>query len=297
MSSQEPWLLTAAEVLPLLREDKLTVTDYVKSLLERVQARDPEVKAWAWIEPSLILQQAKELDGLSVSERGPLSGLPIAVKDVILTKDMPTQYNSRLYESETPIGIDANCIITLRAQGALILGKTSTTEFASSKQVIWHQNLRGTLATRNVPIALGTQTGGSIVRPASFDGCYGFKPTTVLYRVKAWRSGVHLLADTFRLKDNEVASSKSSSKSSSLQGAKIGFCKTHNWSKAGQGTIDAMAKAQNILTTHGGQVEDVELPNEFSRVLDWHADVLVGEGQTSFLGQYLLDKDKLHESI
>ncbi|KAK4961847.1 hypothetical protein LTR10_002339 [Elasticomyces elasticus] len=274
MSSQEPWLLTAAEVLPLLREDKLTVTDYVKSLLERVQARDPEVKAWAWIEPSLILQQAKELDGLSVSERGPLSGLPIAVKDVILTKDMPTQYNSRLYESETPIGIDANCIITLRAQGALILGKTSTTEFASSKQVIWHQNLRGTLATRNWSPSLDT---------------LGFFGRSV--------DDFKVLADTFRLKDNEVASSKSSSKSSSLQGAKIGFCKTHNWSKAGQGTIDAMAKAQNILTTHGGQVEDVELPNEFSRVLDWHADVLVGEGQTSFLGQYLLDKDKLHESI
>ncbi|KAK5707701.1 hypothetical protein LTR97_000239 [Elasticomyces elasticus] len=319
MSSQEPWRLTAAEVLPLLH--------YVKSLLERVQARDPEVKAWTWIEPSLILQQARELDSLSVSERGPLFGLPIAVKDVILTKDMPTQYNSRLYESETPIAIDANCIITLRAQGALIFGKTSTTEFASSKQGNWHQNL-----TRNardskrtpggsssgsgaavrdyqVPIALGTQTGGSIVRPASFNGCYGFKPTHgAISRegLAQWSPSLdtlgffgrsiadfEVLADAFRLKDDEVASLTLFK----LQGAKIGFCKTHNWSKAGQGTIDAMAKAQNILTTHGGQVEDVELPNEFSRVLDWHADVLVGEGQTSFLGQYLLDKDKLHESI
>ncbi|KAK5727323.1 hypothetical protein LTR15_003217 [Elasticomyces elasticus] len=178
-----------------------------KILLERVQARDPEVKAWAWIEPSLILQQAKELDGLSVSERGPLFGLPIAVKDVILTKDIPTQYNSQLYETETPIAIDANCINTLRAQGALIFGTTSTTEFASS------------------------------------------------------------------------------------------FCKTHNWPKAGQGGINAIAKAQKILTTHGAQVEDLELPDEFSQVLDWLADVLVGEGRTSFLGQYLLDKDKLHESI
>ncbi|KAK5712623.1 hypothetical protein LTR17_017876 [Elasticomyces elasticus] len=327
MSFQQPWRLTAAEVLPLLRDNKLTVTDYVKSLLERVQARDPEVKAWAWIEPSLILQQAKELDGLSASERGPLFGLPIAVKDVILTKDMPTQYNSRLYESETPIAIDANCIITLRAQGALIFGKTSTTEFASSKQGNWHQNLTrnardskrtpggsssgsgAAVGDYQVPIALGTQTGGSIVRPASFNGCYGFKPTHgAISRegLAQWSPSLdtlgffgrsvddfEVLADVFRLEDDEVASSKAFN----LQGAKIGFCKTHNWPKAGQGTIDAMAKAQSILTTHGAQVEDVELPDDFSRVLDWHADVLVGEGQTSFLGQYLWDKDKLHESI
>ncbi|KAK5700325.1 hypothetical protein LTR17_023039, partial [Elasticomyces elasticus] len=300
---------------------------YVKSLLERVQARDPEVKAWAWIEPSLILQQAKELDGLSASERGPLFGLPIAVKDVILTKDMPTQYNSRLYESETPIAIDANCIMTLRAHGALIFGKTSTTEFASSKQGNWHQNLTrnardskrtpggsssgsgAAVGDYQVPIALGTQTGGSIVRPASFNGCYGFKPTHgAISRegLAQWSPSLDTLgffgrsvddfkslADAFTLKDDDVASSEAFK----LQGAKIGFCKTHNWPKAGQGTIDAMAKAQDILTAHGAQVEDVKLPDEFSRVLDWHADVLVGEGQTSFLGQYLLDKDKLHESI
>ncbi|KAK4900883.1 hypothetical protein LTR27_002066 [Elasticomyces elasticus] len=327
MSLQAPWRLTAAEVLPLLRDNKLTVTDYVKSLLERVQARDPEVKAWAWIEPSLILQQAKELDGLSLSERGPLFGLPIAVKDVILTKDMPTQYNSRLYESEIPIAIDANCIITLRAQGAVIFGKTSTTEFASSKQGNWHQNLTrnardskrtpggsssgsgAAVGDYQVPIALGTQTGGSVVRPASFNGCYGFKPTHgAISRegLAQWSPSLdtlgffgrsvddfEVLADAFRLKDDGVAFSEAFK----LQGAKIGFCKTHNWPKAGQGTMDAMAKAQNILTTHGAQVEDVELPDDFSRVLDWHADVLVGEGQTSFLGQYLLDKDKLHESI
>ncbi|KAK5674657.1 hypothetical protein LTS10_012658 [Elasticomyces elasticus] len=327
MSLQAPWRLTAAEALPLLREDKLTVTDYVKSLLERVQARDPEVKAWAWIEPSLVLQQAEELDGLSLSERGPLFGLPIAVKDVILTKDMPTQYNSRLYESETPIAIDANCIITLRAQGALIFGKTSTTEFASSKQGNWHQNLTrnardskrtpggsssgsgAAVGDYQVPIALGTQTGGSIVRPASFNGCYGFKPTHgAISRegLAQWSPSLdtlgffsrsvddfEVLADAFRLKDDGLASSQAFN----LRGAKIGFCKTHNWPKAGQGTINAMAKAQNILTTNGAQVEDVELPDDFSRVLDWHADVLVGEGQTSFFGQYLLDKDKLHESI
>ena len=103
------------------------------------------------------------------------------------------QYNSKLYESEEPIAVDANCILTLRAAGALIFGKTSTTEFATTKQGNWHQNLArnphdssrtpggsssgsgAAVGDFQVPIALGTQTGGSIIRPASFNGCYGFK--------------------------------------------------------------------------------------------------------------------------
>ena len=190
---REPWRLTAAEALPLLKNGDLKVLDYARSLLNRIQRRDPQVKAWVYLSPSQILKKAQELDELPVAERGPLHGLPVAVKDVILTKDMPTQYNSRLFESEDPSGIDANCVISLRAAGALLLGKTSTTEFATSKQGNWHQNLThnahdpkrtpggsssGSGAATGdfqVPIALGTQTGGSIVRPASFNGCYGFK--------------------------------------------------------------------------------------------------------------------------
>lgn len=192
-ASKEPWRLTAAEALPLLRSGELKVVDYAKSLLGRIQQRDHEVKAWVYLSPSQILQSAQILDELPESERGPLHGLPVGAKDIILTKDMPTQYNSRLYESEEPIGVDANCVMTLRASGALILGKTTTTEFATTKQGNWHQNLThnahdpkrtpggsssgsgAAIGDYQVPLALGTQTGGSIIRPASFNGCYGLK--------------------------------------------------------------------------------------------------------------------------
>lgn len=204
---KQPWQLTATEALPLLRSGSLTVEAYARSLLDRIQRRDHAVKAWVYLSPSHILTAAKHLDDIPPASRGPLHGLPVAVKDVILTKDMPTQYNSPLFESDAPIAMDASVVMSLRALGALIIGKTTTTEFACSKRGGWHQNL-----TRNahdegrtpggsssgsgaavgdfqVPVALGTQTGGSVVRPASFNGCYGFKcvlspsPTVPVRRV------------------------------------------------------------------------------------------------------------------
>lgn len=114
---KQPWQLTAAEALPLLRSGDLKAEDYVNSLLHRIQQRDEAVKAWVYLNPDQLIQQARHLDEVSAKARGPLHGLPVAVKDVILTKDMPTQYNSKLFESETPIGVDANCVMSLRAAG------------------------------------------------------------------------------------------------------------------------------------------------------------------------------------
>ncbi|EMC91802.1 hypothetical protein BAUCODRAFT_116827 [Baudoinia panamericana UAMH 10762] len=320
------WRLTATEILPLLHSGQVTVTDYAKSLLERIQARN-HVKAWVWLPPSLILHQAKALDDIPTDERTMLYGLPIGIKDIILTKDMPTQYNSRNYESEDPINADASCILTLRANQALIFGKTTTTEFASTKQGGWHQNLTSNVhdqsrtpggsssgsaaavADFQVPVALGTQTGGSIVRPASYNGCYGFKPTHgAISRegIAQWCptldtcgffartvEDLELLSNAFRILDDEPVPSHPFD----LRTAKIGFCNSYNWSKAGPGTVGAMAKARDLLRRHGAQIEEVELPNDFARVLDWHAIVLAGEGQTSFLGRYLAAQSLLHESI
>ena len=172
---KEPWLLNATEALPLLRSGELKVVDYAKSLLDRIQKRDPTVKAWVYLSPRVILEQATKLDDVPASDRGPLHGLPIAVKDVILTKDMPTQYNSKLYETNDPIRLDASVVQSLRAAGALVFGKTTTTEFATSKQGNWHQNLTtnahdpkrtpggsssgsgAAVGDCQVPIAIGTQ--------------------------------------------------------------------------------------------------------------------------------------------
>ncbi|KAK5168219.1 uncharacterized protein LTR77_006788 [Saxophila tyrrhenica] len=326
---EEPWKLTAAEVLPLLRSGELKVLDLAKSLLTRIHQRDESVKAWVWLSPSQILQQAQVLDDIPSAQRGPLHGLPVGVKDIILTKDMPTQYNSKLYQSETPINADANCIITLRQAGALIFGKTTTTEFASSKQGNWHQNhtanphdLERTpggsssgsgaaVGDFQIPVALGTQTGGSIIRPASFNGCYGFKPTWGSISregIAQWSwtldtcgflcrsvEDVERILDVFQVMDDEPIPKEPFS----LKGAVIGFAKTHNWPAAGPGTEKAMEKAVELLKKQGARAEAVDLPEDmgFDNALKWHNTVLNAEGKTSFLGQYRTDTKLLHDDI
>lgn len=324
---EDLWRLTATEAVSRIRRAELTVEEYTKSLLERVKQRDATVKAWVYLNQDLVLQRARELDQIPPSQRGSLHGLPVGVKDVILTKDMPTQYNSRIYSTVQPGTVDAAPIITLRATGALVMGKTSTTEFASSHQGNWHQNLTSNardprrtpggsssgsgaaVADFQVPIALGTQTGGSIVRPASFNGCYGWKPTWgAISRegLAQWsitndtcgffaRSAddFELLADVFCIRDDEPVPAKPFD----IRGARIGLCKTHVWPKAGPGTKAAMTKAQEILGRHEAHVEDLELPDRFAGIIDWHRDILAGEGRTSFLGQYLTDKEKMNDTI
>lgn len=106
MSSPEPYRLTAAQVVAQIRSGTLTVEKYAQSLLAHIKQRDDAVKAWAYLDPENVLAQAKELDKVPPERRGPLHGVSIGVKDIIYTKDMPTQHNSPIYQGSTA-GVDA----------------------------------------------------------------------------------------------------------------------------------------------------------------------------------------------
>lgn len=152
-----------------------------------------------------------------------------------------------------------------------------------------------------MPIALGTQTGGSTIRPGSFNGVYAFKPTwgsisregLAQYSMTCDTLGLYarcaedlqLLADVFRLADDEEVGSGGFE----VKGAKIAFCRTSIWPKAQDGTTQAWEKAKKILSNAGASVEEIDLPEDFANVAEWHRAVLAGEGRTSFLGsEYLL---------
>src|SRR5580658_6715640 len=179
--------LSAAEIANKIAAGETTCEAVVRDCLARIAARDGTVKAFVNLDPELALAQARALD--RGPHRGPLHGVPIGLKDTIDTFDMPTEMGSPIYRGNRPVA-DAACVALLRQAGAVILGKTATCEFAGSAppETANPHNAAHTpggsssgsaaaVADDMVPLALGTQTGGSVLRPASFCGIVGFKPT------------------------------------------------------------------------------------------------------------------------
>jgi Asp-tRNA(Asn)/Glu-tRNA(Gln) amidotransferase A subunit family amidase len=183
----EPFRLTAVEAARHLREGRLTATALVESLLDRIAAREPMLHAFAFLDPDAVRQAARAAD--RASHGGVLHGLPLGVKDVIDAAGMPTGQGSPIWSGHRPRA-DAAAVALARAAGAVILGKTATTEFAGmhpAATVNPHdpQHTPGgssagsaaAVADLVCPFAFGTQTAGSIIRPAAFCGVVGYKPT------------------------------------------------------------------------------------------------------------------------
>ncbi|KAL1652598.1 hypothetical protein SLS61_004904 [Didymella pomorum] len=313
--------LTATDVLTKIKDGEVTVEDYASSLLKRIEARDDAVQAWAYLDPAYVIEQAKALDAIPKSERGPIHGVAIAVKDVIFTKDMPTQFNSPIYTDNAP-KVDAGSIMVLRKAGALILGKTTTTEFAATtvgpKTRNPHDSKRtpggsssgsgAAVGDFQAPIGLGTQTGGSTIRPGSYNGIYALKPTwnsitregQKIYSLILDTLGLYarsvddleLLADTFMIFDDVPAP-----KNFSVKGAKFAILKTMVWPSVGAGTSAAIDKATALLREHGAEVEELSLPDQLDELPAWHATVLASEGRTAFLPEYSVAKDKISQQL
>ncbi|KFY02786.1 hypothetical protein O988_01901 [Pseudogymnoascus sp. VKM F-3808] len=320
--AEHPHLLSATDALYLLQNGDLTAEAYATSLLAHIRTSEPTVKAWAHLDPNLVLSHARRLDQLPFTQRGPLYGLLVGIKDIIHTKDMPASHNSPLFPSP-PNTQDAPSLVVLSQLGARPLGKTTTTEFAIStrgpKTTNPHNALHtpggsssgsaAAVAAFHVPLALGTQTGGSIIRPASFTGIYGFKPTWGAVSLAGVSSvsptcdtigffarsvaDLELLAAAYRINDSTPVEETPLE----LKGAKIAFLKSPVWEKAEKGTIDAFAKAKGLLSSRGAEVTDLELPAAFGEVSEWARTIHAGEGQASFLGYYLQDKEKLDPVI
>ena len=235
--------------------------------------------------------------------------------------DMPTQFNSPIYADHAP-QLDAGCIKVLRKAGVLILGKTTTTEFAATTVGPRTRNPHDSTRTPGgsssgsgaavgdfqAPIGLGTQTGGSTIRPGSYNGIYAFKPTwnavtregQKIYALILDTLGLYarsvadleLLADTFAIFDDVPAP-----QDFTVEGAKFAFLKTMVWPNVGPGTTAALDKAVSLLRTHGAEVEEIELPEYLDDLPAWHATVLASEGRTAFLPEYITSKDKISSQL
>ncbi|MFV0244540.1 MAG: amidase [Qingshengfaniella sp.] len=268
-----------------------------------VQQREPQVQAFAFLDPDLVRAQARAVDD---QPKGPLSGVTVAVKDVIATRDMPTAHNTPRYEGSMT-GVDAACVDTLRAAGAVMLGKAVTTEFAATNRGGKTRNpldlnrtpggsssgSAAAVAAGMAAIGLGTQTGGSTIRPASFNGIWGWKPTwnvisregLKVYSLTCDTLGLYarqvedldLLADVFDLDD--------APRPTSLAGLRIGFCRSPVWDKTEPSMRQAMDEAASRLRAEGAEVVPFDLPGMFDGIHDAHSVILAREGRSAFFNE------------
>ena len=184
-------LLSAVQAANAIRDGRLTSEALVEACLEQIDGTEPVIRAWSYLDRDQALDQAREMDRIRRAGRatGILHGVPVGVKDIVDTRDMPTECGTPIFAGRQPDS-DARIIEKLRDAGAVILGKTKTTEFAFMQPTDTtnpQDPLRtpggsssgsaAAVAARHVPLAIGSQTGGSVIRPASFCGVYGFKPT------------------------------------------------------------------------------------------------------------------------
>ncbi len=290
----------------MIRERKLSSEELVRSCLARIEKRDVLVRAWLHIEPERAIRDAREADKRAPT--GVLHGVPIGVKDVIDTADYPTTQNSPIYAG-LRVGRDAAAVALARGAGGLILGKTDTVEFASSGRKALTRNpfnpahtpggtssgSAAAVADFMVPLALGTQTSGSLIRPAAFTGLYALKPTW--NRVS--REGARLYAATLdtvgwygrSVQDLAVAAEAfgvpPAANPVELRGLRVGLCRGPNWHRIEPSGARALEEAGKRLAAAGARVEELVLPDPFQRLPAAHAAISHREAGVAFLPEYV----------
>jgi Asp-tRNA(Asn)/Glu-tRNA(Gln) amidotransferase A subunit family amidase len=296
--------LSATEIARMIREGALTSVEVVRACLARVREVDEAVQAWAFLDPQHALAQARAADEYRMSGQpvGALHGVPVGIKDIIDTADMPTENGSVLHAGRTP-SRDASVVSRLRAAGAIIMGKTVTTEFATrtpGKTRNPHDpaytpggsssGSAAAVAAGMVPLALGSQTTGSTIRPASYCGVYGFKPTHGLIprhgmlRLSRTLDHVGLFARTIEdiaLLLEELAAHDERDPDTRprprvpYRAVAVGepplapmfaFVKSSLWDRVDADAREAFAELVALLGDH---VEEVELVTPTDEVLEW----------------------------
>lgn len=324
--------LSAIEAASLLAQGSLGVADYADALLARIDATEAQLHAWQHVDPAHVRAQARTLDARRAAGEacGGAFGLPVGLKDIVDTRDLPTENGTVLHAGRQPVH-DAALVRRLRAAGALVMGKTVTTELATYAPGPTRNphdpahtpggsssGSAAAVAAGQVPVAVGTQTNGSVIRPASFCGVIGYKPTF------GWigRSGVltqspsfdqigvfarsvadaALLAEVLVGDDPDDAATLPRAapplRAAALQPPttppRLGWVPTPFWDRVAP---DAARAFDALLRELGGHVADGPLPAQAAQVVDWHRDVMEAEIAGSYHDLYERGRDRLSASL
>lgn len=309
--------LSAVEAARQIAAGKITSEALVRDCLDRIEARETDVQAWAHLDAKAALEQARAADRSRGD--GLLHGVPVGVKDLIDTIDMPTEYGSPIYAGHRPAW-DAPCVALTRAAGGVVLGKTVTTEFANmypGKTRNPHHaghtpggsssGSAAAVADFMVPLAFGTQTAGSVIRPASFCGVVGYKPSFGLIS----RVGVKALSDTL---DTVGTMARSVADAAYFAAAvsgrrdlvidkphagklRIGVCRTYEWKHALPEMVAALESAATKLGKAGASVSEIKLPPTYANLVQAQMDIMFVEEAQSLAFERLAHNGALSASL
>jgi len=330
-ASQLNWL-AAADAARAIRDGAVSAEQLVEACLARIREAEPQVQAWQFLDPAHAAAQARALDELRREGRplGPLHGVPVGIKDIIDTADMPTEDGTVLHAGRTP-DQDATVVASLRAAGAVIMGKTVTTECATltpGKTRNPHNPAHtpggsssgsaAAVAAGMVPLALGSQTNGSTIRPAAFCGVYGFKPTHGLVpRLGILRlsrtldhvgvfartiEDVALACESLAGYDERDPDTRPRARAPFREIAaaeppfppRLAFVKSPAWDRAEEETRAAF---QELTTALGDLVEELELPESARAAWDWHRTIMEAEMAASLDAEWEKGRNRLSESL
>src|SRR5947208_3600197 len=323
---------SASEAARLIREGLISSEQLVEACLARVRETDERVQAWAFLDADYVLAHARAADQFRLSGQpiGPLHGVPIGVKDIFDTADMPTENGSVLHAGRTP-SRDATVVSMLRAAGAVIMGKTVTTEFAyfspgKTRNPHSPEHTPGgsssgsaaAVATEMVPLALGSQTNGSTIRPAAFCGVLGFKPThglisrhgvltlsRTLDHVGLFARTVEdiaLLAEHLIGYDERDPDTRPRARIPFVEVAAgepplppmFAFVKTPHWERADEETKEGFAE---LIEQLGDRVEEIELFPSAADAWEWHRTIMDAEMAANLEREYEKGRDRLSEPL
>ena len=329
--SQLNWL-SASDAARAIRDGNISSVQLVEACLARVRSVEEDVQAFHFLDPEHALSQARALDELRSDGRatGPLHGVPVGIKDIIDTSDMPTEDGTVLHAGRAPLA-DASVVSRLRAAGAVIMGKTVTTECAymsPGKTRNPHNPERSpggsssgsaaAVAAGMLPLALGSQTNGSVIRPAAFCGVFGFKPTHGLISrhgiLRLSRTLDHvgvfartledvaLLTEQLAGYDERDPDTRPRAHMPFVQivadeppfAPRFAFEKTPFWERAEDQTREAFAELAELL---GEQCDEHELPESLRDAWDWHRTIMEAEMAANLDLEWDKGRDRLSEAL
>ena len=324
--------LTVRDAAQKIRQGEITSQDLVGQCLDLINLRDSEISAWVHINPQATLAEASRADNAARggASLGPLHGVPVGIKDIIDTTDFPTEHGCPIFENNCPTD-DAHVVRNLRNAGAIVLGKTVTTELAlltpaSTKNPANVEHCPGgssagsaaAVACQMVPAALGTQTAGSILRPASYCGVVGFKPTLGLVPRNGVLMQSHTLDTVGVLAQNigdaalltgviAAGDRKSGSAADKIcadllgfsensfpdRRPKFAFVKTPVWDQV-EG--DSAQLIEDLAHRLGGACDEIEI-DALGKITEWHRVVHLAENAAYYGPLQDKDRDKLSEGL